>query len=209
MTRKLPADIASPEERGAVPKAGGCVAVGRTITTTYSDEEKQIIIGHVLTQVSCGRSVSEILEDDDGMPDQATFWRWHLDDFDDLRGNLASARENGVEARMEEAVKVARKPMMGEIVTVERDPEAQKDIEEGAEPTNAATGEPYEGMIVKVRKEDMLGHRKLLVDTLIKSAQMLKPKTYGPKLDLTSAGEKIGLSAEIEASRRRAADGAE
>lgn len=32
-------------------------------------------------------------------------------------------------------------------------------------------------------------------------------RRYGDKLDLTSGGERIGLSAEIEASRRRAADG--
>lgn len=158
----------------------------------------------MLTQVSCGRTVSEIIAEDADMPDQATFWRWHFDDWNDLRGKLASARENGVEARMEEAVKVARTPMMGEIITVERDPELQKDIDEQGEVTNL-DGSPYEGMVVKVRKEDMLGHRKLLVDTLIKSAQMLKPKTYGPKLDLTSGGEKIGLPAEIEAARRRSA----
>jgi len=34
----------------------------------------------------------------------------------------------------------------------------------------------------------------------------MKPMTYGEKLDLTSGGEKLGLSIEIEASRRRAAD---
>lgn len=157
------------------------------------DDERQRILEHVLTQVSCGRSVSEILAEDADMPDQATFWRWHFDDYADLRGKLASARENGVEARMEEAVKVARSPMIGEIVT-------EKPI--------LVEGKPLEGVTTReVKTEDMLGHRKLLVDTLIKSAQMLKPKTYGPKLDLTSGGEKIGLSAEIEASRRRAADG--
>jgi hypothetical protein len=176
--------------------------MARPISTSYSDEEREKIIGHVLTEVSTGRTVSEIIEQDDGMPDQATFWRWHFEDWNELRGKLADARENGVEARMEEAVKVARTPMMGEVVTIERDPDHQRDVEEGAEVTKK-DGSPYEGMTVKIRKEDMLGHRRLLVDTLLKSAQMLKPKTYGPKLDLTSAGEKIGLSTEIEAARKR------
>jgi hypothetical protein len=36
---------------------------------------------------------------------------------------------------------------------------------------------------------------------------MLKPKTYGPKLDLTSGGEKLALSSELEAARRRIAGG--
>jgi hypothetical protein len=40
-------------------------------------------------------------------------------------------------------------------------------------------------------------------------AAKLKPKVYSDKLDLTSGGEKIGLPAEIEASRRRAASGNE
>jgi hypothetical protein len=88
---------------------------------------------------------------------------------------------------------------------LERDPEHQKDLDEGAEITSV-DGSPYEGMVIKVRKEDMLGHRKLLIDTIIKQAQMLKPKTYGPKLDLTSGGEKIGLSAELEAARKRSAE---
>jgi hypothetical protein len=176
--------------------------MARPTTTSYSDKDRERIIAHVLTHVSAGRSVSEILGEDDGMPDQATFWRWHFEDWQELRGKLASARENGVEARMEEAVQVARTPMLGEIVTVERDPELQQDIDEGQEPTKL-DGSPYEGMIVKVRKEDMLGHRKLLVDTLIKSAQMLKPKTYGPKLDLTSGGERLTLASELDAARKR------
>ena len=33
------------------------------------------------------------------------------------------------------------------------------------------------------------------------------PRVFGDKLDLTSGGEKIGLSSEIEASRKRIAEG--
>jgi hypothetical protein len=32
---------------------------------------------------------------------------------------------------------------------------------------------------------------------------MMKPKTYGPKLDLTSDGEKIGLTEAINAAKER------
>lgn len=48
--------------------------------------------------------------------------------------------------------------------------------------------------------------RRVRFDARVKMAQMLKPKTYGPRLDLTSGGEKISLAVEIEAARRRAAD---
>lgn len=170
----------------------------------YTDEQRDEIVAHVLVNVAAGRAVTTILKEDEGLCAETTFWRWYFND-DELREKLARARENGVEARLEQAVHMAMTPMMGEIVTYERDPELQKDIEDGQEPTSQG-GDPYEGMICKVKKEDMLGHRRLVVDTLIKSAQMLKPKTYGPRLDLTSDNKPIGVAAELEAARLRARD---
>jgi hypothetical protein len=147
----------------------------------YTDEQKDEIIAHVLVNVASGRAVTTIFAEDDMPCHENTFWKWYFVD-EELRGKLAHARENGMEARMEQAVHVARTPMMGEVVTIEPGGEGEE--------------------IRKVRQEDMLGHRKLLVDTLIKSVQMLKPKTYGPKLDVTSGGEKLGLAEEIEQHRR-------
>jgi hypothetical protein len=173
--------------------------------------ERDKIIAHVLAELSAGIPISRTLGPDreDWLCCERAFWNWYYEaDADDENGlvqKVARARECGIEAKMDQAMHIAETPMMGEVVTVERDPEHQKDLDEGAEITSV-DGSPYEGMIVKVRKEDMLGHRKLLIDTIIKQAQMLKPKTYGPKLDLTSGGERIGLSAEVEAARRRAAE---
>jgi hypothetical protein len=48
--------------------------------------------------------------------------------------------------------------------------------------------------------------RKVRIYARERFAQMIAPRKYGPKLDLTSLGEKIGLSAEVEAARRRAAE---
>lgn len=174
----------------------------------YSDEEKAKIIEHVLAELSAGVPISRTLNGDrePWLPSQSTWWNWYYnseaEDPDGLVEKVARARACGVEAMMDQAVEMARTPMMGEIVTVERDPEHQKDLEDGATITEQ-DGSPYEGMIVKVRKEDMLGHRKLVVDTLFKAAQMLKPKTYGPKLDLTSGGEKFNLAAELDRARAR------
>jgi hypothetical protein len=50
----------------------------------------------------------------------------------------------------------------------------------------------------------MIGHRRLLVDTIHKQAQMLKPKTYGAKLDLTSGNEPIRPVDEISSLTRLA-----
>jgi hypothetical protein len=176
---------------------------------TYTAKEREKIIEHVLAELSAGVPISRTLGDDKEpwLCTERCFWKWyHQDDAETENGlvqKVARARHSGVEAMLDRAVHVAETPQLGEVVTIERDPELHKDITEGMEPTSP-DGTPHEGMIVKIRKEDMLGHRKLVVETYIKAAQMLKPKTYGPKLDLTSGGEKLGLSAELEAARRRA-----
>jgi hypothetical protein len=118
------------------------------------------------------------------MPDASTIWRWHFAD-PELREKVAEARANGVEAMLDEAIEIADD---GRNDWVEK---PRKD--EGDEPEYA------------FNKENVL-RSKLRFDARVKAAQMLKPKTYGPKLDLTSGGDKIGLASEIEASRKRLAD---
>lgn len=154
------------------------------------EDEKQSIIAHVLSELSVGRPVSRTLREDNEMCAQDTFWRWIWEDESgDLAEKVAHARANGIEARLDRAMLIAETPMMGVI-------KVDKHINVGG------VAVP----VTEVRHEDMLGHRKLLVDTELKAAQMLKPKTYGPKLDLTSGGEKLGLSTELEAARRRASE---
>ena len=175
------------------------------MATPYTPEQRSEMVAHILAEVSAGRAVSRVLREDAGMPSPRQFWTWHFGD-DDLQQKLARARLNGVEAIMDEAKDIADTPLMGETVTFERDPEHQKDIDEGHKVTSLV-GTPYEGMIVKARREDMLGHRKLQVETRFKYAQMIAPRKYGPKIDVTSDGKAISLSAEVEAARKRAEQG--
>jgi hypothetical protein len=149
---------------------------------TYSDKERAAMIEHIVAELSAGRPVSRICREDEGMPDQATFWRWHFAD-EDLRGKVADARANGVEAMLDEAISIADDGTNDWVKKPRKD-----------------DGEEWE-----FNKENVL-RSKLRFDARVKAAQMLKPKTYGPKLDLTSGGEKIGLSAELEAARRRAGE---
>jgi hypothetical protein len=149
--------------------------------------EKQRIIEHVLCELSAGRPVSRTLCEDNEMCSQDTFWKWIWADENGLAEKVAHARANGIEARLDRALMIAETPMMGEIVT-------EKPI--------MVDGKPLEGVTIReVRKEDMLGHRRLLVDTEFKAAQMLKPKTYGPKLDVTSGGEKLPVDDVTRATR--------
>lgn len=123
------------------------------------------MLAHIYAEVACGRSLNRVLKEDEGMPSPSAFWRWHMAD-DDIRDNLARARENGVEALMDEAIDIANTPLIGEVRVTK-------------------------GEKVEVRQEDMLGHRKLQVDTRLKYAQMIAPRKYGPKVDLTSGGKPI------------------
>lgn len=59
----------------------------------------------------------------------------------------------------------------------------------------------------EVANTEWISRSKLRVDARKWVAAKLKPKKYGDKLDLTSGGEKLGLSAEVEAARRRVASG--
>lgn len=147
------------------------------------EDERNRIVDHILSQLSTGRPVSRICREDEGMCDASTFWRWHFVD-ETLRTKVAEARANGVEAMLDEAIEIADDGRNDWVAKPKKD--------DGEE------------TVFAFNKENVL-RSKLRFDARVKAAQMLKPKTYGPKLDLTSGGEKIGLSSEIEAARRRTA----
>jgi hypothetical protein len=149
----------------------------------YTDEEKDEIIAHVLVQVATGRFVSRVFREDqttpDGvkMPHVATFWQWFVqDETGELDDKLARAREKGIEALLDETIDIAD--------------QAEFDTYHNEK------GEPR-------ANTEWITRSRLRVDTRIKLAQMMKPKTYGPKLDVTSGGEKVGLAAELDAAVKR------
>lgn len=136
------------------------------ITTTYTQEERDVIIGHVMREVASGRAVTTILQRDDGMPDRSTFWDWVRKDSD-LADELARAREHGIEATLEDAKAIA-----------DGDDVVSLDGLQGDELARALW-----------RNNPKM--QRLRYDARIKLAQMLKPKKYGPKLDLTTDGNAL------------------
>lgn len=152
----------------------------------FTDDERKTALAHIYAEVASGRPLSTVLREDGGdvdLPSKSTFWRWHMEDAD-VRDNLARARLNGVEVHLEEALEIADTPKTGLIVTTKYDKDGNE--------------------VEETRREDMLGHRKLQVDTRIKRAQMMAPRKYGPKLDLTSDGERVVLD-DVSRSARLAA----
>lgn len=146
------------------------------------ERTREEIIDFILMEMAAGRSLNSIVTEEEGMPSWTTFWRWYQADAE-LEKKVARAREIGIEALMETALHVATTPMEG----------MEETIEHGSK-----------GVMRRRVKKDMLGHRRLAVDTIIKRAQMMKPKTYGPRLDLTSDGEKLTTIADgITAGNKR------
>jgi len=162
----------------------------------YSDEERAEIIAFVLVQVASGIFVSRVFKKYETtfngvkLPAVSTFWRWIFED--DSLPQIASAPGQRVSEGLSDKLAQARahgvEALLDECIDIAD--EAAQDIEDGAP------------------RSEVVQRSRLRVDTRIKLAQMLKPKTYSPKLDVTTGGEKIqSVPATIEAMRRRVADG--
>lgn len=141
--------------------------------------DRNEVLPRIYQGVASGRSLYKVIHEDDGMPDYVTFWRWHMED-EEIRNNLARARENGVERLMDECVDIADTP------------------QEGVE-----TEEDADGEVVKAKRADMIAHRRLRIETRLKYAQMIAPRKYGAKVDLTTDGRAIDLAAAILAGNKR------
>ena len=138
----------------------------------YSTEAIDEIMHHVFSEVSTGRSVSRILREDEGMPAAGQFWKWHFRD-PIAQDKLARARMCGVEATLDE-------------------------IEDIADESSSDVYIEYRGKdqdpVAKV-DGDVIRRAALRIDTRIKRAQMIAPRKYGPKMDITSGGDKLPAAA--------------
>lgn len=72
----------------------------------YSPEQRDEMLARIYEIVAGGVPLDRALREHDGMPSPTTFWRWHMED-EKVRDNLARARENGVEAHLDECLDIA------------------------------------------------------------------------------------------------------
>lgn len=119
------------------------------------------------------------------MPCDDTVRAWAEAD-QQLSRDIARAREIGFDQIALDALNIADTPQEGVRTTTDEDGE------------------------VKEVREDMLGHRKLQVETRLKLLAKWDPKRYGDATMLKHAnadGENLDLAAAIAAGRARAAGG--
>ena len=143
----------------------------------YTDELGE----RICFRLSQGESIVTICSTED-MPAQSTIYRWLRDERrEKFREMYARAREDQADWMFERMREVASTPMEGEIVTIKDNGKKE------------------------VRREDMLGHRRLLVDTLKWQAAKLKPRVHCDKIDVTSDDKPLASASAGEVAVRVAA----
>lgn len=103
---------------------------------------------------------------EDNMPDRRTVGLWREKD-EAFNSRFARARELGFDFIAEECLEIA------------------DNTDEGEETTTKADGG------TETKRGDMLGHRKLRIETRLKLLAKWDPKRFGDKLDVTSAGAQL------------------
>ncbi len=128
--------------------------------TPFTDQQKAEFKKKILERIADGEPLRVITRDPD-MPKWRTVYTW-LDEDAEFKARFACARDIGFDAIAEEALEIADTPCEG--VRTE-----------------------YSAMGTKETREDMLGHRKLQIETRLKLLAKWSPKKYGERVDVTSS----------------------
>jgi len=146
---------ATTQAQGSPASAKTPVAPKKTGRPSKYDPEIARII---CEQLSEGVPLRQICRDNDGFPAWRTVYDWMGRD-DALSASIARARDIGYDAIAEECLLIADTPQFGQ---------KQVMTDEGTATTI----------------EDMLGHRKLQIETRLKLLAKFHPTKYGDKLGL-------------------------
>lgn len=133
---------------------------------------------HVLSLLRAGVPYSDIQRDPE-LAANLPLRQW-MDRDPRFLAEVARARELRFERLLEETVRIADTPLMGETVTTEV--------------TTGPDGD--ESTKVRTVREDMLGHRRLQVETRFKFLPMAAPDRYGPKTEVKHSGS-LSLAAMV------------
>lgn len=117
----------------------------------------------VVSRVSLGEPLAQVCRD---MKIGLTTWYDWVNARPALAEEIARAREAGFDMIAAEAMRIADTPVDG-----------------------VETEEDETGVVVKVKRGDMLGHRKLQIETRLKLLAKWDPKRYGDKLALGGADD--------------------
>lgn len=141
----------------------------------------QKLADEIAERIGSGEPLAQICRDDH-MPALRTVYDWQ-EAHEDFSASIARARDAGYDHIAVDALSILDEEPE-RVVTVIGEDRSETRID---------------GASVQRAKNRFEGRLKLLAKW--------DARRYGDKLDLTSGGEKLGLSAEVEAARRRASEG--
>lgn len=129
--------------------------------TKYTKELADLIC----EQLADGKSMRTVCRQE-GMPSMSTVFKWLREDLA-FSQQYEKAKEESSDAMAEDLLDIADTPVMGEIKTIKPDG------------------------TIEIKQDEMLGHRRLQVDTRKWLMSKMKPKKYGDKLDMTTNGKDL------------------
>lgn len=139
----------------------------------------QTIAEEIIGRIANGEPLRATLRSDERFPSHTWFYKW-LEADAELKAMFRAARDAGFDVIAEDCLRIADTPLEGVTEKYER-----VMIDNPDEPG----GEAVEEFKLTERKvEDMLGHRKLQIETRLKLLAKWDPRRYGDKIDLNHGG---------------------
>jgi hypothetical protein len=146
----------------------------------YPSKKTDELVAEVMDRLSKGEPLAQICRSD-GMPTPNGFRDWCAAN-EALGIAYARAREDGFDAIAVDALRIADTPL------------------EGVKTTLDEKGD------IKETREDMLGHRRLQIETRLKLLAKWDPKRYGELVKLAGADGTGPIQAAVAITFRKAAD---
>ena len=163
-----PEKVASQADSGQSPQNEAAPPKKKTGRPSKYDPE---IAQSICDQLSEGIPLREICRQE-GYPSYRAVYRWMVAD-EDLASHIARAREIGYDLMAEECLAIADNPKWGQ---------KQVMTDEGTSTT----------------VEDMLGHRKLQIETRLKLLAKWNPKKYGDRVQVAGDAESpLQITADV------------
>ncbi|MEE9876582.1 MAG: hypothetical protein PBU97_08085 [Stenotrophomonas maltophilia] len=157
------------------------------------------LVQAIVERLAEGEPLAQICRDE-GMPAARTVREWQQTD-ETVSAAIARAREEGFDAIAAECLRIADTPMPGKIEKRELLGVLKHKDEDGKGQSVALP--EAELVVTEERTEDMLGHRKLQIETRLKLLAKWDPKRYGDRLAVDH-GVQDNLAAQLRAARERA-----
>jgi len=138
--------------------------------------DRPTIVEEICQRLSQGEPLAQICRDLH-MPGVTTVWEWSRDDKS-VAESIAQARVVGFDVIADDCLTIADTPVAGEETTTNPDG------------------------TVTVKKVEMLGHRKLQIETRLKLLAKWDPKRYGDLQKVEHSGS-VDVAATLLAARKR------